>query len=179
LHQGETKLQKTSLIDENTSTENFSKKNEKISTGDVKILSIKILDGNEKEISYITSGDLIKIVFEIESLRELRDPHYGFIIRNNLGLSIYESNTLLLGIKTLPLLKNHTATVIISWKVSLFSGDYSISLGVANEGIPNKTFKEYLIHVNDIKIIKILQKECYQTYSGIIDIKPNITVKHL
>jgi ABC-type polysaccharide/polyol phosphate transport system ATPase subunit len=174
LHQGERKLHKTSSNEEKSST-----KKEKISTGDVKLRSLKILNVNDQEISSIVSGDLIKVIFEIESIRELPDPHYGFIIRNNLGLSIYESNTLSLGAKTYPLSKDHPAKVIISWNVPLFPGDYSISLGVANEGISSNDFKEYLIHINDIKIIKILRRECTQTYSGIFDMKPNITVKHL
>lgn len=179
LHQGETKLQKTSSSEGITVTEELSAGREKISTGDIKLHSIKILDVNDQEISSIVSGDLIKIVFEIESVRELPDPHYGFILRNNLGLSIYESNTLLLGVKTFPLSKGYPAKVIISWKVPLFPGDYSISLGVANEGIPNNTFIEYLLHINDVKILKILRRECTQTYSGIFDMKPKIAVKRL
>jgi hypothetical protein len=170
LHQGETELQKSSSIDE------FSTKKEKISTGDLKLLSLKILNATDQEISSIISGELIKIVFEIASERDLEDPHYGFIIRNNLGLSIYESNTLLLGVKTHTLSKDHPAKVTISWKVPLFPGDYSISLGVANDGYNKNSFKEYLLNTYDIKIIKILRKECHQTYSGIIDMKPDITV---
>ena len=134
------------------------------------------MNANDQEISSIISEDLIKIVFEIISERELHDPHYGFIIRNNLGLSIYESNTLSLGVKTFPLSKNHPVHVIISWNVPLFPGDYSISLGVANDGYNNNSFKEYLLNTYDIKIIKILRRECHQTYSGIIDLKPDITV---
>lgn len=176
LHQGDTKLQKTSTIDENSSMKESSTNKEKISTGDVKLLSLKILNMNGQEISSIVSGDLIKIVFTITSERDLHDPHYGFIIRNNLGVSIYESNTLALGVKTLPLLKDHTAKVIISWKIAFFPGDYSISLGVANEGYDNNSFKEYLLNAYDIKMIKILRRECHQTYSGIIDIKPEISV---
>jgi ABC-type polysaccharide/polyol phosphate transport system ATPase subunit len=179
LHQGETKLQKNSAIEEKSAVEESLRENEKISTGDIKFLSLKVLNVNDQEILSIVSGDLIKIVFDIASERDLLDPHYGFIIRNNLGLSIYESNTLLLGIKTNPLLKDHPVKVIISWKVPVFPGDYSISLGVANEGISNNGFKEYLLHINDVKIIKILRRECTQTYSGVFDIKPNITVKDL
>jgi|WetSurMetagenome_2_1015567.scaffolds.fasta_scaffold01392_8 ABC-type polysaccharide/polyol phosphate transport system ATPase subunit len=171
LHQGETKLQKTVSIDE------FSTKKEKISTGDLQLLSIKFLNANDKEISSIVSGELLKIVFEIASERELDDPHYGFIIRNNLGLSIYESNTLLLGVKTCTLSKDCHAKVIISWKVPLFPGDYSVSLGVANGGYNNNSFKEYLLNTYDIKIIKVLFKESHQTYSGIVDLKPDITVE--
>ena len=179
LHQGETKLHKTSSIEEKSSIEESSTKKEKISTGDVKLLSLKILNANNQEISSVVSGDLIKIVFDIASERDLHDPHYGFIIRNNLGLSIYESNTLSLGVKTLPLSKDRTTRVIISWKVPLFPGDYSISLGVANDGYDNNSFKEYLLNAYDIRIIKIIRRECHQTYSGIIDMKPEISVDSL
>lgn len=179
LHQGDTKLQKKSMIEEKIPIEESSIKKEKISTGDVKLLSLKILDISNQEITCVISGDLIKLVFTIGSERDLYDPHYGFIIRNNLGLSIYESNTLLLGVKTDPLLKGHTVKVIISWNIPLFPGDYSISFGVANEGLSTKTFNEYLLHMNDVKIVKVLRKESTQTYQGILDIKPQISVKYL
>jgi lipopolysaccharide transport system ATP-binding protein len=176
LHRGETKLEKISSVEEKSKIEESTPTKETISTGDVKLQSLKILNANDQEISSIVSGDLIKIVFEITSVRDLNDPHYGFIIRNNLGLSIYESNTLSLGVKTHRLSKDHPAKVIISWKVPLFPGDYSISLGVANDGYNHNLFKEYLFNAYDIKILKILHRECHQTYSGIIDLKPEISV---
>jgi len=170
-HQGETKLEKVPV-------ENNPNNNLAIATGEINLISVKIYNMNNEETSSIISGEKLKIIFEISSNRELLDPHYGIIIRNHLGLSVYESNTRILGVKTYPLSINRPSKIITIWKLPLFPGDYSISLGVANGGTGNN-FEEYLFNMYDIIILKILQKEPCPTYAGIINLQPEIIVESI
>jgi ABC-type polysaccharide/polyol phosphate transport system ATPase subunit len=177
LHQGKTELKTAEETDISISEKSQNK--ERISTGDVILRSFKFLNADNEEVLSVISGDLVRCVFGIESVRDLKDPHYGFIIRNNLGVSIYESNTLALGIKTPPLLKGQFTQLIISLNVPLYPGEYSISLGVANDGYDHNLFKEYLMNFYDIRILKVLRREPYPTYSGILDVRPEITVERV
>ena len=63
--------------------------NSSISTGEVELVSFKIYNEKEEEISYIESEKIIKIVYEVKALKDLDEPHYGLMIRNNLGLSSF------------------------------------------------------------------------------------------
>jgi ABC-type polysaccharide/polyol phosphate transport system ATPase subunit len=66
--------------------------NSSISTGEVELVSFKICNEKGEEVSYIESEKVIKIVYEVKALKNLDDPHYGLMIRNNLGLSVFETN---------------------------------------------------------------------------------------
>jgi len=173
LHEGSIKLQISEI------EEKGAIKKEMIATGEVKIQSLKLLNDIGQETSFIFSGNSLEIIIDIISERELLDPHYGFIIRNNFGISIYETNTYHLGIKTIPLSKNSPARIIIKFEVPLVPGSYSLSFGVGNEARNLNSFKEYLLNINDIAIFNVLQKDEVQTFSGIFDLQPTILVKEL
>jgi ABC-type polysaccharide/polyol phosphate transport system ATPase subunit len=173
LHEGTKKLQNAEI------EEKGAERKVMIATGEVKIQLLKLLNNIGKETSFIYYGDFLEIIIDIISERELLDPHYGFIIRNNLGISIYETNTYNLGIKTIPLSKNFPTRIIIKFEVPLVPGSYSISFGVGNEVQNLNSFKEYLLNINDIAIFNVLQKGDVQTFSGIFDLHPTILVKNL
>lgn len=70
-----------------------SANNSGISTVEVELVSFKVCNEKGDEISYIESENVVKIVYEVKALKDLDEPHYGFMIRNNLGLSVFETNT--------------------------------------------------------------------------------------
>ncbi len=74
--------------------------NSGISTGEVELVSFKTCNEEGEEISFIESENIIKIIYEIKALKDLDEPHYGLIIRNSLGLSIFETNTYCMMMKT-------------------------------------------------------------------------------
>ena len=103
-------------------------KNSGISTGEVELVSFKICNENGEEISYIESEKIIKISYEVKALKDLDDPHYGLMIRNNLGLSIFETNTYCMKMKTEKLSKNQIAEVNLGNEFSA-SGGYLFLFG--------------------------------------------------
>jgi lipopolysaccharide transport system ATP-binding protein len=148
--------------------------NSSISTGEVELVSFKIYNEKGEEISYIESEKVIKIVFEVKALKDLDEPHYGLMIRNNLGLSIFETNTYCMKIKTEKLSKGQIAKIEWEMDFPLYPGTYSFSVGVANRGFDIGSFEEYPLLVHDLGLVKILSNSNAINYSGIFNIKPRI-----
>ena len=147
------------------------------STGEVKIVSFNILNERNEEISYVESEQIVKFVYEIESLRNLVEPHYGLHVRDNRGVSVFETNTYCMGIETSPLKKGQIVKITYEMKIPLSAGNYSISIGVANKGYDRGSFEEYLLMAHDVDILKVISKDDSIIYSGVFNMNPHVYVK--
>ena len=146
--------------------------NSSISTGEVELVFFKIYNEEGQEISYIESEKVIKIVYEIKVLKDLDEPHFGLIIRNNLGLSVFETNTYCMNQKTEKLSKGQIAKIEWIMNFPLYAGTYTFSVGVANRGFNFGSFEEYLLLCHDVEIIKVLSNSQSILYSGVFNLKP-------
>jgi lipopolysaccharide transport system ATP-binding protein len=145
-------------------------------TGEIKLISFKICDEKNKEIECIETDKKIRIIFVIQSSKELLDPHYGFIIRNNLGQSIFGTNTSGLNLINNPIKPDEFVKITFEMNLPLAPGTYSISIGVANSGFNRGFFKEYLFFINDIGSFLIISDNKIN-YEGIMKLYPQVTVE--
>jgi len=152
-------------------------RNSGISTGEVEMVSFKVCNEKDEVISYIESEQNLKIVFEIKTLRDLSDPHYGISIKNKFGVSIFETNTYCMGINTLPVKKGQHITVTFEMRCPLAPGDYPISLGVAEKGFDHGSFEEYILILQDIEILKVLSNNQSIIFSGVFNMHPKVRVQ--
>ncbi len=147
------------------------------STGEVRIVSFNILNERNEVISYVESEQIVKFVYEIESFKNLVGPHYGLHVRDNRGVSVFETNTYCMGIETLPLTKGQIVKITYEMKIPLSAGNYSISIGVANKGYDRGFFEEYLLMAHDIEILKVISKDNSIIYSGVFNMNPRVSVQ--
>jgi lipopolysaccharide transport system ATP-binding protein len=167
-HQGDVPVQ-VKKIEKEKNVNNSS-----ISTGEVELVSFKIYNEKGEEISYIESEKVIKIIYKVKALKDLDEPHYGLMIRNNRGLSVFETNTYCMKLRTDKLSRGQTAKIEWVMDFPLSPGTYSFSVGVANKGFDRGSFKEYPLLVHDLGLVKILSNSNAINYSGIFNIKPRI-----
>lgn len=147
------------------------------STGEVKLVSFNILNEENEQISYIESEQTVRFVYEIESLKDLTEPHFGFHVRNSLGVSVFETNTYCMGIQNPPLKKGQTVKVTYEMKMPLSAGNYSLSVGVANKGYDRGSFEEYLLMAHDVDILSVVSNDDAITYSGVFNMDPQVYVE--
>jgi lipopolysaccharide transport system ATP-binding protein len=147
------------------------------STGEVRIVSFNILNERNEVISYVESEQIVKFVYEIESLKNLVEPHYGLHVRDNRGVSVFETNTYCMGIETPPLKKGQIVKITYEMKIPLSAGNYSISIGVANKGYDRGFFEEYLLMAHDVEILKVISKDDSIIYSGVFNMNPQVSVQ--
>jgi ABC-type polysaccharide/polyol phosphate transport system ATPase subunit len=147
-----------------------------LSTNEIEFIECVLLDRNNEKISIIESEAFLKISFTVRSLRFFDDPHYGFILRNKYGISIFETNSYCMKIKNPPLEKGDIVKIIFEMDVPLFPGDYSISVGVMNGGFGDGSFKEYLLYAIDVMMITIIKNRKIYNWAGIFNAKPSFTL---
>jgi lipopolysaccharide transport system ATP-binding protein len=169
MHQGDQPVQ-IQVKKEKTS------KNSGISTGEVELVSFKICNENGDEISYIESEKVIKISYKVKALKDLDDPHFGLMIRNKLGLSIFETNTYCMKMRPEKISGNQIAEVNWVMNFPLHEGTYSFSVGVANKGYDRGSFEEYLFLSHEVDIITVISNSQSITYSGFFNMKPGVDV---
>lgn len=169
-HQGDIDVQ----IDQHR--ESGSDLHSDVTTGEVEVISLSILNSAGDEVDAIESDDTIVIRIQVKSHKYLDEPHYGIMIRNNLGVSVFETNTYCMGISTEPLSPSDVAIIEYKMAFPLSSGHYSISVGVANRGWGYGSFDEYLHLVHDKKILTVTEKPEEIRYSGVFNMHPKVRV---
>lgn len=148
-----------------------------VSTGEVDVTSLRILNSAGEDVDSIETDDTIVIRICVQSRRYLDDPHYGFIIRNSLGVSVSETNTYCMGVATQPLSPGEVAVVEFEMAVPLAPGHYAISVGVANRGWGYGNFEEYLHLMHDGVILTVMAKTDGIRFSGVFDIHPDVRIR--
>jgi lipopolysaccharide transport system ATP-binding protein len=145
-----------------------------ISTNQVQLLSIKIIDNRGQETSSIKSGETVEIVSRILSRANLSDPHYGIIIRDKYGSEVYGVSTETLNLETLSHNEGKTVTMKCTVTLPLAPGDYSLCIGVGNGKFLPGIFREYCLLLLDVVMIKILQNSDNKRFGGIVDLNARI-----
>lgn len=148
-----------------------------ISTNEIELVAIKIIDSSKNLITHIHSEEEVIVSFSFRSLRYVEDPAFGILIRNKYGISIFGTNTYLLRQKNNPLLPGKQYQVVYRFNVPLQPDEYSITLAIDNKGKAINSFDEYLVRLNDIAILKVIRNEKLPLYDGIINLNPLINVE--
>jgi len=141
-------------------------------TGEVELLEFSIRDVNDREVNYVVSENVLRICFKIQAKKRLEDPHFGIILRDKFGVSAFETNTYGMHIRSKPLNMDDSVGVEFTFACNLAPADYSISIGVANKGYDRSSFKEYLLFMQDLEMLKIIENGDSIYYSGYTNLKP-------
>jgi lipopolysaccharide transport system ATP-binding protein len=147
-----------------------------ISTHEIEFISLDIHDSTGKTVTHVHSEDEITISFSFRSLRRIEDPTFGILIRNRYGVSVFGTNTYLLRQKNDPLLPEICYTISYQMKIPLQPDDYLITVAIDNKGGGTNSFGEYLLRLNDIGTLKVIQNEKVSMYDGITNLHPTICV---
>lgn len=144
-----------------------------VRTGDVKILNVRTMSESGEVRESFEAGETLRLVFSVTACKDLDDPHYGIIIRNRLGVVLFETNTYCMKKETFPLRKGESCEVRYDFPSIFSPGDYSITLGVANRGFDRGSFEEY-ISLEEACLFKVLDRNMY--YAGLVKLSPDISL---
>ncbi|ADN36163.1 ABC transporter related protein [Methanolacinia petrolearia DSM 11571] len=171
-HQGDLPVN----IQEKKTEKKYNMNYSETSTGEVELVSFKVFNEKGNEISYIESENVIRVVYEIKPLRDFDEPHYGLMIRNTFGVSIFETNTYCMNVETEKIQKDQNVKVEWLMNLPLSPGAYSFSVGVANKGFDRGSFEEYSLLAHDVEVVTILLNDESIVYGGLLNLKPSICI---
>lgn len=132
------------------------------------ILDVKLLDkdGNEKNV--FETGELVNVEITCELDREIKNPIFGIIIRNDTKNDVFALNTMYKKINT-GLVKEGARKITFSIKNYFSSGTYFISPAIANQDQSIIDWKD------NFKSFRIINKEF--TSFAIADFDTDIIIK--
>jgi len=146
-------------------------------TGHIELLAVQVFNSQQQQTETVISEEDITIVCKVKALMDIEDPHYGFMIKNKLGLSAFETNTYCMGIKNNLLKKGETVIVEFSMNCNLSPELYSITFGFSSKGYDKGYFENYYLLGKDVAVIEVLENTDSIVYSGYYNMNPNVIIK--
>lgn len=144
--------------------------------GDAELIDFKLYNSNLEEIVYLESECDIIVRYKIKLKKYFDRPAFGFIIRDKIGNSIFETSTYGMGIADKPISKDKEVTVDFKFNLNVKAGQYSFSVGVANKGFCKSEFEEYSLLIHDVQQIHVIDANESIHYGGTFNMKPTVNI---
>jgi len=125
------------------------------------------------EVVNFTSGSDVRIRIRIVFLRAYRDPHVGFQVRNFRGEIIFMTTTFGMKKTIGPVEYGSILDVMFSFKADFSEGDYSLTVGAANEVTEEGFFKESLSRKQEATVFSVLKNHESIVWAGVYNISPS------
>lgn len=140
----------------------------------VRLINVEILS-NGVSTSTVVSDSEITLSIKVLFLQTFNDPHVGFKIRDRLGVVIFETNSFCMHKIIGTVYKNECITTNFTFKIGLISGEYTITVGVANEGYAETEFHEPLIYTHGLAQFTVLKNTNTIVWAGIYNLLPEFS----
>lgn len=108
-----------------------------------------------------------------------QDPHIGFQLRDRRGEVLYRSHTHGLGLKVGAVAAGERIQATFRFRVSLIAADYSVTVGVADGGVPGGHVTTSLIRRQDAAQFSIIRNMDGDYWDGLLDLKPQCEIERL
>lgn len=148
-----------------------------INAPEVKLEYIKLLDESNKNIEVAVSEQTLNLSIGICFLKSLEDPHIGFKIRDRTGEVIFETNTYCMKQKIGHVQKGEFLEFNFKFEVPISAGEYTITVGVADSGYGEGSFKRTLVYSHNIARLKVLINKNSILWSGVVNLKPSLSIQ--
>ncbi|ARV60966.1 ABC transporter ATP-binding protein [Nostocales cyanobacterium HT-58-2] len=150
-----------------------------INLPEVSIKYITFLDENEQVIEAVISDHVLQLCIGLSFLKSFEDPHIGFKIRERTGEVIFETNTFCMGQQVGQVESGTLLEVRFKFNVPLTEGEYTITVGVADSGFGQSSFKQTLVYAHNVAAFKVLKNKEAILWSGILNLSPSFSIfKH-
>jgi lipopolysaccharide transport system ATP-binding protein len=127
-------------------------------------------------VSAVLSGSLISIAISIRAGADLDDPHIGFQIRNLRGEPVFMTNTYCMDRKIGPLRAGQIASVVFSLRAALAPGDYTITVGVGNDGYGESNLRQALLRRHGAAALIVLTNRVDIRWAGVCNLYPTAEI---
>jgi lipopolysaccharide transport system ATP-binding protein len=138
------------------------------------LINVEILS-NGLPTSNVISDSEVTLSVKILFLQAFNDPHVGFKIRDRLGVVMFETNSFCMGKIIGSVYKNELVTMNFTFTMGLINGEYTITVGVANEGYAETEFHEPLLYAHNAAKFVVLRNYNTFLWAGIYNLLPKFS----
>lgn len=161
------------FIPRNPDIEGFKGMHAQIDTGEIQLINFRIFNKQGKAVISATTGDKITIKYKVRANTDLQDLYFGVSIRNNLGISIFNTNSHALRHPPLSLKKGQIAEIIYEFRIPIFPGYYGLCMGVAAGGNELSGFDRYMVNMINAEVLEVMGKADHSRFGGVVDLAPD------
>jgi lipopolysaccharide transport system ATP-binding protein len=136
---------------------------------------VHILNESGQPIPTVTSGSTVQITIGIWFHQAFQAPHVGFKLRNRQGEVMFETNTHCMGESVGAVAASELVEVRFTCQMPLIDGQYTISVGVADEAIGLTTFRRTLVYAHDQAVITVFKNPKDIIWAGVVNLNPQFS----
>jgi ABC-type polysaccharide/polyol phosphate transport system ATPase subunit len=146
---------------------------------DAQLVDFRMLDSNRRRVVSIESEAPLTIAYRVRLKKDFERPAFGLIVRDRTGRSIFETSTYSMRMVDVPVAKDCHVVVEFTFDFNVRAGQYSFSIGVANNGFSKSEFEEYSLLMHDVDQIQVYDAADAIFYGGLFNMRPSVTLNVL
>ncbi len=136
---------------------------------------VHILNESGQPIPTVTSGSTVQIAIGIWFHQAFAAPHVGFKLRNRQGEVMFETNTHCMGESVGAVAASELVEIRFTCQMPLIDGQYTISVGVADEAIGLTTFRRTLVYAHDQAVLTVFKNPKDIIWAGVVNLNPQFS----
>ena len=140
------------------------------------LIDFQLLDKSGNKLLYIESENDLIVQYRVRLNKDFERPAFGLIIRDKIGISIFETSTYAMGMSENFINAGKEVLVKFEFRFNLRAGQYSFSVGVANNGYSRSEFEEYTLLMHDVEQVQVIEADKAIFYGGIYNMNPTVSV---
>ena len=141
------------------------------------LTGVRIFDQLHQETQTVVADSVVTIAIQYGLHRDLDDPHIGVLIRNRLGMVLFETNSYCMNRSIGPQPKGTEICGSFTLPALLMPGDYTITTGFANRGVAGTSFEEALSYERDVLAFTVVRSSGSITWNGVINLQPELSIE--
>jgi len=151
----------------------FREMHAQVDTGEISLVDFVVLDAAGMQVLAVTTGDEISIRYRVRANVNLNELYFGISIRNNLAISIFNTNTYAIKQAPVSMKKGELCQVAFKMRVPIQVGNYGLCMGVASCGLGVGGFERYLLNIVNAEVLEVLGTGELGRFGGIVDLSPS------
>ncbi|MCK2127065.1 Wzt carbohydrate-binding domain-containing protein [Thauera aromatica] len=129
-------------------------------------------------LAHTVVGDAeVTVRVEVVFNAAFQDPHVGFQLRNKRGEAVFMTHTHGMGQAIGPVAPGQCVQVDFSFKAMLAPGDYTVTAGVADTGVPGGAVRSSIARVHDAFGFSVGRNPYGIAWDGLCNLAPACTIR--
>ena len=141
-----------------------------VTTDAVDFLGARLLNSDGRATTTIVSDEdvILELTFLVRT--QLRDPHVGFKVRDRYGIVLYGINSYRMNRNIGELAAGMAATFRFAFRARLASGEYTITVGFADQGCGEGSFERALNFQHGVHSFTVAENVHGPRWSGLVNL---------
>ena len=144
---------------------------------EVDVIAAEIRAATGEAIHAFVSEERVSVHMTLRFLRAFDDPHVGFKIRNRYGEVIFETTTYAMRRAIGSVGAGDVVQIDFPFVAALSEGDYTVTLGIADGGFGEGSFRHQVLYRHDVAPFKVLRNLDSILWAGVVNLFPQVKVE--